>query len=1031
MGDSSGLAKPPPESRKEWASRDRSGHMPREGIALRGISLSMVFVVFSTCFIAAAAVLPGRARAATLYVGIGPGMYATIQSAIDAAAPGDTVYVYNGVYRENININKAISVVGQDQDQTIIDGRRMSRTVAMTADQATIAGFTLTNGAPGLTISGFNDCIVSNNIITDSSDGISISNGMRNIIANNVVTSNSNNGIWMSASNNNYISGNIASSNYQYGIYLTSSVGNTIEGNVASSNQKGIFLDQSSNNAVADNVALSNYYNYDPTGSGIWLRFSSSNVITGNNASSNYESGIRLERSSNNVVSGNRAFSNEFGIFLLSSSTNTLDSNLVSLNRQGLRLDFSNSNSVTGTSISSNSYRGIYLRSSGNNTIVESSISSNSYGGIELYLSDSNKVYHNNLIGNGVQANDDGSNEWDDGYPSGGNYWSNYAGIDAKSGPLQDLPGSDGIGDTLYYIPDGASVDHYPMMGPNVAPLSPPSQPLNLTTVSGDSQAILSWLPPTSDGGSPVTNYRIYRREKSGSMAFLLQIGNVLTYTDSGLKNGMEYYYGVSAANLIGEGLTSQLVNATPATVPSEPLGLAAVAESRLVTLTWMPPSSNGGAVVTNYRIYRGISPGGGTLLAEVGSVRQYLDIGLTNGQTYYYVLKAKNAVGEGPPSDEVGATPAAIITVPTAPIRLSASAGDGFANLTWNAPVDNGGSPVVNYSIYRGPYSGGEAFLVEIGNVFAYHDKGLTNGQTYYYKVSAKNSMGEGARSDSVSATPMTIPGPPLGVSVQTGDRQIELTWLAPIDDGGSAITHYTIYRATTPNDEAFLVAVGSGLSYTDTGVTNGVTYYYIVSASNSLGEGPMSSEVSGTPATPPPNQPPECAIVSPAPDATISERYAVIGTASDAGGAVDFVEVRVDGSGWTRAVGEISWSYDLDTTTFSNGRHTIYARSFDGEDYSTLATVTVNIINGGPPTSQTSLLQEAWFWALMFMIVVVGVLMVLLLRERRGKPKSPKKAPDQIAKAKAPPTKTVPPKTKPPAAAAPQKKEEPKQGT
>ena len=90
----------------------------------------------------------------------------------------------------------------------------------------------------------------------------------------------------------------------------------------------------------------------------------------------------------------------------------------------------------------------------------------NNYGIILGYESSNNKIFHNNFIDNTYQAYSEGApNTLDDGYPSGGNYWSDYAGVDLYSGPYQNETGSDGIGDTPYVI-DEYNVDHYPLIKP-------------------------------------------------------------------------------------------------------------------------------------------------------------------------------------------------------------------------------------------------------------------------------------------------------------------------------------------------------------------------------------------------------------------------------------------------------------------------------------------------------------------------------------------------------------------------------------
>src|SRR6185503_951067 len=78
--------------------------------------------------------------------------------------------------------------------------------------------------------------------------------------------------------------------------------------------------------------------------------------------------------------------------------------------------------------------------------------------------------------------------------------------------------------------------------------------------------------------------------------------------------------------------------------------------------------------------------------------------------------------------------------TAPAAPTLTSASAGNGSVVLQWSAPASNGGSSITNYNIYRGTASGGEIFLTQVGNVTSYTDGAVSNGTTYWYKVSAVN---------------------------------------------------------------------------------------------------------------------------------------------------------------------------------------------------------------------------------------------------------------------------------------------------
>jgi parallel beta-helix repeat protein len=249
-------------------------------------------------------------------------------------------------------------------------------------------------------------------------------------------------------------------SEFGYGIYLYSSSNNSIVENNIEDNSKGICLDTSLNNTISGNNVTENIYE------GIWLDDSSNNNIVAGNNIENNQRGIWIDGSSNRV-SGNNIIGNMgFGILLYGSS-NTVSANNVTENTyNGILLEGSSNNIVVGNNVIGNMNIGIWLDgASNNNIIVENNIEDNQRG-IYLWGSSNNIFYHNNFIGNIRQV--DGQegpnvNVWDDGYPSGGNYWSNYNGSDFYSGPYQNITGSDGIGDTPYTI-DVNNTDRYPLM---------------------------------------------------------------------------------------------------------------------------------------------------------------------------------------------------------------------------------------------------------------------------------------------------------------------------------------------------------------------------------------------------------------------------------------------------------------------------------------------------------------------------------------------------------------------------------------
>src|SRR5262249_22159291 len=126
--------------------------------------------------------------------------------------------------------------------------------------------------------------------------------------------------------------------------------------------------------------------------------------------------------------------------------------------------------------------------------------------------------------------------------------------------------------------------------------------------------------------------------------------------------------------------------------------------------------------------------------------------------------------------------------------------------------------------------------------------DTGLVNGTTYFYVVSAVNAAGESANSTEVSATPQggpTIPSAPTGLSAIGGDGQVTLGWSA-----SPGATSYNVRPSTHVGGPYLPIASGvTATTFTDTGLTNGITYFYVVSAVNAAGESANSTEVSATP--------------------------------------------------------------------------------------------------------------------------------------------------------------------------------------
>jgi fibronectin type 3 domain-containing protein len=180
--------------------------------------------------------------------------------------------------------------------------------------------------------------------------------------------------------------------------------------------------------------------------------------------------------------------------------------------------------------------------------------------------------------------------------------------------------------------------------------------------------------------------------------------------------------------------------------------------------------------------------------------------------------------------------------TAPSVPAGLTATAGDTQVSLSWNAS-----SGATSYNVKRSTTHGGPYAQIGTPSATTFNDAGLTDGTTYYYVVSAVNSIGQSANSNEASATPQsaaTIPSAPTGVTATAGDQQVILNWNA-----SSGATGYHVKRGTTSGGPYTQVAAPSSTSDTDTGLNDGTTYYYVVSAVNAAGESANSSQVFATP--------------------------------------------------------------------------------------------------------------------------------------------------------------------------------------
>jgi len=318
------------------------------GVMLALLLIAMLPLAFN--------IQPTKAESTTIIV---PDDYEKIQWAIGNANDGDTIFVCNGTYSENVFVSKAITLIGESKEGTIIDGGGVGTTVEVHVNNVTIRGFT----------------IVNSNIPLCSGIEIDESNYVN--ITNNIITNNNGYGVKIYGSSYfNIVSDNIITNNQVVGILI-----------------------------------------YDPDGKAGW------NVIKANTITNNNGNGIVLTESHTNTLEDNVMANQGTGISFTHAANNTIKNNLIANNQKGISL----------------------------------------WG----YHTSGNFFFHNNFINNTHQASGEyiSFNAWDDGYPSGGNYWSDYISVDAKSGSYQNLTSGDGIWDHPYVI-DENNQDNYPLVSP-------------------------------------------------------------------------------------------------------------------------------------------------------------------------------------------------------------------------------------------------------------------------------------------------------------------------------------------------------------------------------------------------------------------------------------------------------------------------------------------------------------------------------------------------------------------------------------
>jgi len=581
---------------------------------------------------------------------------------------------------------------------------------------------------------------IENNFMEENRRGVFLRESSNNIIENNTVLDSEDSGIRLFIENeNNEVINNYVENSGLRGIGLRRSDGNTITDNtvIGPDDEYAIEVSGSEDTTVLNNQM---------EGSGLGI---DANTFEGYNTHEIDESNtvnddtvyywrdqdggtipsdagqVIISNSTDIVVEDLNVSDASIGINVGFSEDITISNNIANDGYFGIRLQEAHNNTLIGNEMSRNIFSGLYIYESDSNEVVQNTISETiDLYGVYLFMGDENMIYHNNIIDNEFQAYSWGSDtsEWDNGYPDGGNYWSDYEGIDHYHGEDRDLPGSDGIGDEEY---EGTFVtDEYPLIEPATTPHVRVDHPNDhpdedLYISEEDLEVELNGMYRYADE----LNYEIRLDQEEW-----IDLGSDSSYTFDDVADG-EYTLDVRVTDDEGHSnynsVEFMVDNEEPEIDITSPED-GAILNSDMITITWSGYDDMSGIDHFELRL-------NDEEWMEVGRANSHTFTGLSDGE-HHLEIRARNHA-------ELESTDELTFEIATeSPILSITAPEEGYEPLTYEEEFTIEGETESNNTVYVN----GEQIQVDENGEFIYETT-LIDGQNYFHVVS-ENEFGNTA---------------------------------------------------------------------------------------------------------------------------------------------------------------------------------------------------------------------------------------------------------------------------------------------